>query len=550
MAKVMKDILVPDIGDFKDIEVIEVLVGPGDRVRAEDSLITLESDKAAMEVPAPLGGTVKEVVLKPGDRVSQGALILTLELEEVETAEPEARVVSTVNAPSSAPDLKDSGSLSPRPESSLQVETVLGLEEIHVPDIGDFKDIEVIEVLVKAGDVIRQEDSLVTLESDKAAMELPSPKSGVVREVRLKAGDRVSQGAVILVLETGASTVAPLSQTAQKDAALPPETKPAPAVPQLASAAVAPKLEAPEGDLPHASPAIRKFARELGVDLVKVKGTAPKNRISREDVQAYVKTTLTRIREGGVSLGTGFAFPSLPEMDYSRFGPIEQKSLTRIQKLSGPNLHRNWVSIPHVTQFDDADITDLEAFRISLKSEAEQRGVKLSFLPFVMKAVVSALKAHPVFNASLNAAGDTLILKRYFHIGVAVDTPEGLVVPVVRDVGQKTLFEIAEELSQLSQKARSKKLKGSDMEGGCFTISSLGGIGGTAFTPIINAPEVAILGLSKNQMKPVYQDGTFVPRLMLPLSLSYDHRVIDGAEGARFIKHLSQTLGDLRRILL
>ena len=547
MAAALKEVHVPDIGDFKDIEVIEVLVKPGDVVKPEDSLITLESDKSAMEVPSPLGGIVSRLDVKAGDRVSKGSLILVLEVEEGKAATPEVAPKAPV-APQPAPAAAPVAPQAAAPLAPQTVEVPGGIEEIKVPDIGDFKDIEVIEVLVKPGDVIRQEDSLVTLESDKSAMELPSPKSGTVREVKLKAGDRVSQGAVILVLETAATVVAAPPSTAQAPVAAAAPVAAKSVQPPSAPAAV---LESPAGGAqPHASPAIRKFARELGVDLARVKGTAPKNRISREDVQAYVKATLTQVRDSGASSGLGFAFPALPEIDYSRFGPVESQGLTRIQKLSGPNLHRNWVSIPHVTQYDDADITDLEAFRVSLKSEAEKRGVKLSFLPFVMKAVASALKAHPTFNASLNTTGDTLILKKYFHIGVAVDTPEGLVVPVVRDVDQKSLFEIAQELAELSQKARSKKLRGTDMEGGCFTISSLGGIGGTAFTPIINAPEVAILGLSKNQMKPVYQNGQFVPRLMLPLSLSYDHRVIDGAEGARFIVHLSRTLQDMRRVLL
>ena len=540
----LKEVHVPDIGDYKDIEVIEVLVKPGDVVKPEDSLITLESDKAAMEVPSPIGGIVSRIEIKAGDRVSKGSLILVLEAEEVASpaAAPKAETPAPAPAQVAAP-----AAVAPTPARAIQVPG--GLEEIKVPDIGDFKAIEVIEILVKPGDVIREEDSLITLESDKAAMEVPSPKAGTVREIKVKAGDRVSQGAVILVLETVATVAAsaptPTAAPAVAEAVAPAATKSAPVTP-ASTADYSPA----EGVLPHASPAIRKFARELGVDLARVQGTAPKNRISRDDVQRYVKTTLSQINEGRSPQGAGFAFPALPEIDFSRFGAVESQGLTRIQKLSGPNLHRNWVSIPHVTQYDDADITDLEAFRVSLKAEAEKRGVKLSFLPFVMKAVASALKAHPTFNASLNNAGDTLILKKYFHIGVAVDTPEGLVVPVVRDVDQKSLFEIAAELAELSQKARNKKLRGADMEGGCFTISSLGGVGGTAFTPIINAPEVAILGLSKNQMKPVYENGQFVPRLMLPLSLSYDHRVIDGAEGARFIVHLSRTLKDMRRILL
>lgn len=540
----LKEVHVPDIGDYKDIEVIEVLVKPGDVVKPEDSLITLESDKAAMEVPSPIGGVVSRVEVKPGARVSKGSLILVLEAEEQAATPPVAPKAEPPVA--AAPTPVQAPPTASAPPSAPAAPVAGGLEEIKVPDIGDFKAIEVIEVLVKPGDVIREEDSLITLESDKAAMELPSPKAGTVREIKLKPGDRVSQGAVILILETS-GTASPAVPVAAAPAAVPESIAP---VGQQAAPVEIVDYAPAEGLQPHASPAIRKFARELGVDLSRVKGTAPKNRISRDDVQRYVKTTLNQINEGKAPQGSGFAFPTLPEIDFSRFGAVESQGLTRIQKLSGPNLHRNWVSIPHVTQYDDADITDLEAFRVSLKAEAEKRGVKLSFLPFVMKAVASALKAHPTFNASLNNAGDTLILKKYFHIGVAVDTPEGLVVPVVRDVDQKSLFEIAQELAELSQKARNKKLRGADMEGGCFTISSLGGIGGTAFTPIINAPEVAILGLSKNQMKPVFENGQFVPRLMLPLSLSYDHRVIDGAEGARFIVHLSRTLKDMRRILL
>jgi pyruvate dehydrogenase E2 component (dihydrolipoamide acetyltransferase) len=524
-----------------------VLVKPGDLVKPEDSLITLESDKAAMEVPSPLGGVVSRIEIKPGDRVSKGSLILVLEVDEAKASAP-----VPVPPPQASPVTPAEPVAVPSPAAPAPVVATApgGLEEIRVPDIGDFKGIEVIEILVKPGDVVREDDSLVTLESDKAAMEVPSPKAGTVKEIKLKAGDRVSQGSLILILETvGVAISAPVTASVAAPVAPTPPVSSAASLVIAPASAPAPAL--PEGTLPHASPAIRKFARELGVDLSQVQGTAPKNRISREDVQAFVKSTLSQIREGRTTgTGLGFAFPAMPEVDFSRFGPIEEQGLTRIQKLSGPNLHRNWVSIPHVTQYDDADITDLEAFRVSLKAEGEKRGVKLSFLPFVMKAVAAALKAHPTFNASLNPAGDSLILKKYFHIGVAVDTPDGLVVPVVRDVDQKSLFEIALELSELSQKARTKKLKGSDMEGGCFTISSLGGIGGTAFTPIINAPEVAILGLSKNQMKPVYQDGQFVPRLMLPLSLSYDHRVIDGAEGARFIVSLSRTLQDLRRVLL
>lgn len=435
-------------------------------------------------------------------------------------------------------------------------------KEVVVPDIGDFKNIEIIEVLVKPGDTVKAEDSLITLESDKAAMEVPSPYTGVVKTVNVKPGGRVSKGSPVLVLELAEEGAAPPAAkpavaeppapAAQAAPERPKEVEPAPKPEIQPPPAVEPKAAAESGEAretpPHASPAIRRFARELGADLGRIKGSGPKGRILKEDVQRFVKESLARPVQP-VATG-GFALPPLPEIDFGKFGAIEQQPLSRIQKLSGPGLHRNWVGIPHVTQHDDADITDLEAFRQSLKAEAEKRGVKLTFLPFVIKAVVAALKAYPNFNSSLAPGGEALILKRYFHMGVAVDTPEGLVVPVLRDVDQKSIFDLAKELAEVGERARGKKLRGPDMEGGCFTISSLGGIGGTAFTPIINAPEVAILGLSKAQMKPVYQDGQFVPRLMLPLSLSYDHRVIDGAQAARFITHLSGVLADLRRVLL
>ena len=549
---VQNEVHVPDIGDYKDIEVIEVLVKSGDVIQAEDSLITLESDKAAMEVPSPIGGTVKSVALKAGDRVSQGALILVLESAEAESAaaSPTAPEQPAVETPAAvaAPAIEK-----PHVAHAAELPRIVSEQEICVPDIGDYKDIEVIEVLVKVGDTLQADDSLITLESDKAAMEVPAPVGGVVKAVKVKAGDRVSMGSPILLLETsGGEIPAPVKSSAPQDVQKT-ATPPAAVAPQAPTAAPVQResVVAVGQSMPaHASPAIRKFARELGVLLERVKGTGPKGRISREDVQLFVKQSLQRAEQAPSGGMGGLAWPVAPEVDFSRFGPVESQALTRIQKLSGPNLHRNWVSIPHITQFDDADITDLEAFRVSLKAEGEKRGVKLSLLPFVMKAVAASLKAFPSFNASLAPAGDTLILKKYFHIGVAVDTPEGLVVPVIRDVDQKSVFELAAELSDLSQRARNKKLRGADLEGGCFTISSLGGIGGTAFTPIINAPEVAILGLSRSQMKPVFQGGQFVPRLMLPLSLSYDHRVIDGAQGARFIVHLGSTLADLRRVLL
>lgn len=438
----------------------------------------------------------------------------------------------------------------------------MGLErEVLVPDIGDFKSVEIIEVLVSPGDVIQPESSLITLESDKAAMEVPSSHGGTVKSLLVKVGDRVSKGTPILILsESGQSdqVKTPAPAPAPAPVAVPAESHPVtPAPPPVASPPVnttpavnREPLAEPGRSVAHASPSVRRFARELGADISKISGNGPKGRILKQDVQAYIKAALTQATPSTTSGGPLLALPPAPQIDFSRFGPIEAQPLSRIKKLSGANLHRSWVSIPHVTQFDEADITDLEAFRLSLKAEAEKRGVKLTFLPFVIKAVVAALKAYPHFNASLSNDGETLIRKNYFHFGIAVDTADGLVVPVLRDVDQKGLFDLAAELAELGNKARGKKLRGSDLEGGTFTLSSLGGVGGTAFTPIINSPEVAILGLSKSQTRPVYREGQFIPRLMLPLSLSYDHRVIDGAEGARFITHLSVLLADLRRALL
>lgn len=550
MPAVRKEVNVPDIGDFKDIEIIEVLVKPGDVIQPEDSLITLESDKAAMEVPSPIGGMVVSLNVKPGDKVNRGSLILIVEVADGAAASPQPVPPVAASAPAPLPVSVPSPPV-PAPAASTPATGGVAVEEeIRVPDIGDFKDIEIIEVLVKPGDTIQAEASLITLESDKAAMEVPSPKGGLVKAVRVKPGDRVSRGTPILSLEVMESV--PGAAEAVPAAVAPPANSRVATTPSVAVAASSAVATVPIDDgksLPHASPTIRKFARELGVNLARVRGTGPKSRITREDVQQFVKQSLAQ-PAAAASTGLTLGFPPAPEIDFSKYGAVENQPLTRIQKLSGPNLHRNWVSIPHITQYDDADITDLEAFRISLKKEAEQRGVKLSILPLVMKAVAASLKAFPTFNASLTPAGDSLILKKYFHIGVAVDTPEGLVVPVIRNVDQKSVFDLAAELAEVSQRARNKKLRGPDLEGGCFTISSLGGIGGTAFTPIINAPEVAILGLSRGQMKPVYQNGQFVPRLMLPLSLSYDHRVIDGALGARFIVHLGALLADLRRILL
>jgi pyruvate dehydrogenase E2 component (dihydrolipoamide acetyltransferase) len=433
------------------------------------------------------------------------------------------------------------------------------LRDILVPDIGDFKNIPVIEVLVKPGDTVKAEDSLITLESDKATMEVPAPFAGVVKELKIKPGDKVSEGAAILSLEIseGAAAPAPAAAAPQKPA---PAPAPAPAAQTPAPAATpapTPQDSAPaaineEGfSRAHASPSVRRFARELGVDLGRVKGSGPKERILKEDIAGFVKTALAQ-PSGGSGGGAGLALglPAWPQVDFAKFGPVENLALSRIKKISGPFLHRNWVSIPHVTQNDEADITELEAFRKGMADEAQKQGIKLTPLAFIMKAVVTALKNHPEFNSSLAPAGDALILKRYYHIGVAVDTPGGLVVPVVRNVDQKGVLHLAKELAEISAKARDGKLGPAEMQGGTFSISSLGGIGGTHFTPIINAPEIAILGVSKASMKPVWKDGQFVPRLMMPLSLSYDHRAVDGAQGARFITNLTAILSDIRRVLL
>ena len=437
------------------------------------------------------------------------------------------------------------------------------LRDVLVPDIGDFKNIPVIEVLVKPGDTVKAEDSLITLESDKATMEVPAPFAGVVKEMKIKPGDKVSEGAPILSLEVSDGAPAPATAAPQKPAA--PAQAPvtaaqtaAPAAKPAAAPAAVPSPPPAVGPIDeasfskaHASPSVRRFARELGVDLARVKGSGPKDRIVKEDIANFVKNALAQ-PAGATGAGAGLAFglPAWPQVDFAKFGPVETLPMSRIKKISGPALHRNWVHIPHVTQNDEADITELEAFRKSMAEDAQKQGVKLTPLALIMKAVAAALKIHPEFNSSIAPSGDALILKRYYHIGVAVDTPGGLVVPVIRDVDQKGVLQLAKELGEVSAKARDGKLGPADMQGGTFSISSLGGIGGTHFTPIINAPEVAILGVSKSTTKPVWKDGQFVPRLMLPLSLSYDHRAVDGAQGARFITYLNSVLSDIRRVLL
>ncbi len=551
---------VPDIGGHDNVPVIEVMIKPGDRVEKEQSLITLESDKATMEVPAPFAGIVKEVKVKLGQEVSEGAVIALIEAEGAAPApapQPAAGLSPAPAAPAPA-----AAAPAPAPQAGNGSG---GVREARVPDIGGHSGVPVIEVLVKAGDRVAKDQGLVTLESDKATMEVPAPFAGVVKEMKLKLGDEVSEGVLIALIEAeGGAAPAPAAADPAPAPAPKAEEKPAPQGGRGVLPGNAPEGDVPPqvrppfdanivmpGDAPYASPAVRAFARELGVDIHQVKGSARGGRIVREDISAYVKHALAsgaRPVTGAPVTGGGLNLLPWPKVDFSKFGPVEEKALSRIQKISGANLARNWAMIPHVTQHEDADITELEAFRKKLGEE--NKDLKVTPLVFQMKAVVAALKEYPQFNASLDETGEKLILKKYFHVGIAVDTPDGLVVPVIRDVDKKGLLDLARELGEISKKARDKKLGPNDMSGGCFSISSLGGIGGTSFTPIVNAPEVAILGVSKAAMKPVWNGKEFAPRLILPLSLSYDHRVIDGALAARFAAFVARQLGDIRRLLL
>jgi pyruvate dehydrogenase E2 component (dihydrolipoamide acetyltransferase) len=541
------EIKVPDIGDFKDVEIIEVLVRPGDTVAKEQSLITVESDKASMEIPSSAAGVVKEMRVGLGDKVSEGSVILVLE--------PTAAAVKPAPAPAAAP-----APVAAPPVPAPTAAAAAGEIEVKVPDIGDFKDVEVIEVLVKPGDAIAKEQSLITVESDKASMEIPSPAAGTVKQMRVKLGDKVSEGSVILTLASaGAVAAAPARPAAPAPA---PVAMPAPlAASSPPSTAFAvemvgrPQPAAEEtGSKAHASPSVRKFARELGVDLAQVRGTGPKGRITHDDVRGFVKAAISgavaKAAPAAPAAGIGLGMLPWPQVDFAKFGPIERVEMSRIKKLSGPNLHRNWVMIPHVTNHEDADITELEALRVQLNKEYERSGVKITMLAFLIKACVAALKKFPDFNSSIDAEGGAIIRKNYWHIGFAADTPNGLVVPVIKDADKKGLVEIAQEMGALSARAREGKLSPADMQGGTFSISSLGGIGGTYFTPIINAPEVAILGVCRSSLRPMWDGKSFAPRLILPLSLSWDHRVVDGAGAARFNAYLASVLGDFRRVLL
>ncbi|WP_273746515.1 pyruvate dehydrogenase complex dihydrolipoyllysine-residue acetyltransferase [Morganella morganii] len=529
-ASALQEVHVPDIGG-DEVDVTEIMVSVGDTVTEEQSLITVEGDKASMEVPSPMAGVVKEIKVAVGDKVSTGSLIMVF---EVAGAAPAAQPAAAAPAPAAA------------------APAVAADKEIHVPDIGG-DEVDVTEIMVSVGDTVTEEQSLITVEGDKASMEVPSPMAGKVKEIKVAVGDKVKTGSLIMVFEVAGAAPAPAAQPA---AAAPAAAAPASAPAAKAAPAAAPAAgnDFVENDAyVHASPVIRRLAREFGVNLAKVKGTGRKGRILREDVQAYVKDAVKRAEAAPAAAGGGL--PGMlpwPKVDFSKFGEVEEVELSRIQKLSGANLSRNWVMIPHVTLMDEADITDVEEFRKQQNKEAEKKqlGVKITPLVFVMKAAAKALVEMPRFNSSITEDAQRLILKKYVNIGIAVDTPNGLVVPVIKDVNKKGILELSYELAEISKKARNGKLTSSDMQGGCFTISSLGGIGTTGFAPIVNAPEVAIMGLSRSSMKPVWDGKQFVPRLILPMSLSFDHRVIDGADGARFITLINQYMSDLRRLAM
>lgn len=554
------EINVPDIGT-DEVEVTEVLVKVGDSVSAEQSLITVEGDKASMEVPSPRAGVIKELKVAVGDKVTTGSLIMVFD-EAAAGEEAPAKAEGQGDAKPAASGRQNDAR---QAESTPSPVKSGGSKEVNVPDIGG-DEVEVTEVMVKVGDTVVAEQSLITVEGDKASMEVPAPFAGTVKEIKVATGDKVSTGSLIMVFEvagaapapsTGKTEAAPAPAAGKTETAAAAAPAPASAANKNAAASTGAgaKGEFAENDAyVHATPVIRRLAREFGVDLAKVKGTGRKGRILREDIQAYVKDAVKRA-EAAPAAGTGGSLPGLlpwPKVDFSKFGETEEVALGRIQKISGANLHRNWVMIPHVTQFDEADITEVEAFRKEQNAEAEKKklDVKITPLVFIMKAVAKALEEMPRFNSSLSEDAQTLTLKKYINIGVAVDTPNGLVVPVFRDVNKKGIVELSRELAVISKKARDGKLTSSDMQGGCFTISSLGGIGGTSFTPIVNAPEVAILGVSKSAFKPVWNGKEFTPRLMLPLSLSYDHRVIDGAAGARFISFINNVMSDIRRLVM
>ncbi|MBT2784928.1 MULTISPECIES: pyruvate dehydrogenase complex dihydrolipoyllysine-residue acetyltransferase [unclassified Halomonas] len=548
------DIKVPDLGGSESVEIIEVAVSEGDEVEAEDTLITLESDKASMDVPSPHSGKIVSFTVKEGDTVSEGDVIGQMEI--VGEGGDDSEDASDDQASNQASEPQAAAEPDDEPEEAASGEPER--KEIRVPDLSGSSDVPIIEIGVAAGDEVNEEDPLITLESDKASMDVPSPYKGKLLELTVKEGDTVSEGDVIGYMEVaGAKKAAPkkaapekAAQSSSSQPSAKPESPAGTPSPEAQMAAHKPR----DGKLVHAGPAVRMLARELGVDLGLVKPSGPKDRVLKEDVQSYVKQAIAnqgKAQPGAAAAATGGAgIPPIPEVDFSQFGEVEEKPMGRLLKMGATNLHRSWLNVPHVTQFDEADITELEAFRKAMKAEAEAQGAKLTPLPFMVKACAFALRKFPQFNVSLKGDGETLVWKNYVHIGIAVDTPDGLMVPVVRNADKLSLIEIAKEMAELGKKAQTKKLKRDEMTGGCFTISSLGSIGGTAFTPIVNAPEVAILGVSKAQMKPVWDGSAFQPRLMMPLSLSYDHRAINGADAARFTAFLADVLTDIRRLLL
>ncbi|MCE0732665.1 pyruvate dehydrogenase complex dihydrolipoyllysine-residue acetyltransferase [Halomonas sp. G15] len=539
------EITVPDLGGDSDVEVIDVAVAEGDEIDEEAALITLESDKASMDVPSPYAGRLVSLTVKEGDTVSEGDVIGTMEISDEGSSEDSGEQGSQAPSEAPAPAASESAGEADEPAATGEPQR----QEVRVPDLGGASDVPIIEVAVAVGDEVEAEAPLITLESDKASMDVPSPIKGKLVELAVKEGDSVSEGDLIGYIETAAAKPA-ASKPSEKKAEKPAPTPAGTPSPEAEMAAHKPR----DGKLVHAGPAVRMLARELGVDLGLVKPSGPKERVLKEDVHAYVKQVMAN--QGKAQAGAaapaaaGSGIPPIPDQDFSQFGEVEEKPMGRLMKMGATNLHRSWVNLPHVTQFDEADITELEAFRKSMKAEAEAQGAKLTPLPFLIKACAFALRQYPQFNVSLKSDGETVVHKKYVHIGIAVDTPDGLMVPVIRDADRKSLIDLAKESVELAGKAQSKKLKREEMTGGCFTISSLGSIGGTAFTPIVNAPEVAILGISKASMKPVWDGAAFQPRLMMPLCLSYDHRAVNGADAARFTALLGQLLTDIRRLLL
>ena len=549
----IEKILVPDVGG-DEVEVIEICFAVGDNLEADEGIITVETDKASMDIPAPFAGELVALTVSVGDKIKEGDVIAQMKSAAASGESSEPEVAAPAEKPVEPEVKAEVAAQAPAPVAAPAA-TSSEIIDIAVPDIGEDGEVDVIDVLVAVGDVIEAEDGLITLETDKATMDVPSSHAGTVKEVFISTGDKVKQGSIVIKLETssGAPVVAeaPVAAPEKAEAAVP-----APVAKKAAPVPHHPQVGLTNAGSIYTSPSIRRLAREFGVDLTAVKGSGRKGRILKEDVQSYVKYELSRPKaNAGSSVAAGeggLQVVSAKQIDFSKFGEVETKALTRIQKISGPFLHRNWVTIPHVTQFDEADITNVEAFRKeqNVICEKQKLGFKITPLVFILKAAADALRAFPVFNSSLSEDGESLILKKYIHIGVAVDTPNGLVVPVVRDVDQKGIHQLSRELLEISMKARDGKLKATDMQGGCFTISSLGGIGGTAFTPIVNAPEVAILGVSKSEMKPKWNGKDFEPKLMLPLSMSYDHRVIDGALAARFTVHLASVMSDIRKLIL